>query len=127
MRRGSPDTLFTELIRQCEDAGSELVLSSNPETSVEQMKPYLNLFSSFQVLSVYPGPSGQPFLPLTLQKVSWLRDTFPASRIEVDGGMNPETARLAKEAGANAFVVGAYLFEGEDTLKRYHEILEAIS
>jgi ribulose-phosphate 3-epimerase len=119
-----PDETFRMMMGECEDAGCELILSTNPETAISRAGDYLGLFSSFQVLSVYPGLSGQNFLPLSLEKVSYLRAHFPDSRIEIDGGMNPDTIRLALRAGADAFVVGAYLFGAKDPLEAYHKLLD---
>jgi ribulose-phosphate 3-epimerase len=121
-----PNEIFRMMMGECEDAGCELILSTNPETAIERVGDYLDLFSSFQVLSVYPGLSGQNFLPLTLEKVSYLRDKFPDSRIEIDGGMNPETMHLSLKAGANAFVVGSYLFDAKDSLAAYHKLLDVV-
>ena len=118
-----PDELFADMIGQCEDAGSELALAINAETTLKRVGNYLRLFSSFLLMAqAYPGPAGQPFLPLTLPKISELRENFPDARIEVDGGMNGETARLAARAGANALVVGTYLFASPDIEKTYNEL-----
>ena len=63
------------------------------------------------VLAVLPGVGGQPFQPSSLDKVRQIRAAYPAlPHLMVDGGIGPETARLAAEAGANVLVSGSYLF-----------------
>ncbi len=74
----------------------EVMLSSKPESDMEDILPYLKYFHSFQVLAVRPGPAGQKFLPFVCEKVRFLREASPDAIIEVDGGMNPETARQVK-------------------------------
>jgi ribulose-phosphate 3-epimerase len=61
------------------------------------------------VMTVNPGWGGQPFLPHTLHKIRRLREASQSVAIQVDGGIDPSTLPLVKEAGANVFVVGSYL------------------
>ena len=103
---------------------AELMLSSNPETPLQALRPYLHDFSRFQVLSVYPGLSGQKFLASSIEKISFLRAVRPNAKIEVDGGINPETARLCKDAGADFVVATSYIFWGERPKQAYEELLE---
>lgn len=81
-----------------------------------------NLFDSFQVLAVPPGPAGQPFNNLALEKISFLRASFPNAKIEVDGGVNLETAKLVKDAGADIVVSASYIFDSLDPKKAYEEL-----
>lgn len=102
--------------------GAEIMLSSNPSTSFLAIEPYLKKFSQFQVLAVNPGLAGQKFLPAVLEKIKSLRQAKPDDRIEVDGGINLETGRLAKEAGADAFVSSTYIFGDKEPRKAYAEL-----
>lgn len=106
----------------CKVGGAELVLSSNPETPVVEFTPYLHDTSRFQVLAVNPGLAGQKFLPLTLEKVKWLKAARPDAIIEVDGGITPETARWAKDVGTDVAVSASYIFGGNDPKKAYEEL-----
>ncbi len=103
---------------------AEIVLSSGPMTPFEALKPYLHDVSWFQVLAVYPGLSGQKFLPLILEKVKLLRALRPHAKIEVDGGINPQTAALCKEAGADFIVAASYIFWGSEPKQAYEELRE---
>ncbi len=99
------------------------MLSSNPETLAENLRPYLPLFSEFQVLAVTPGWAGQKFLPLVLEKIKFLRKELPNALIEVDGGINPGTTEIVKAAGANVVVVASYLFDRADHKSAFEELM----
>jgi ribulose-phosphate 3-epimerase len=115
------DSLRT-IAAACKEGGAELVLSSNPETPVVEFTPYLHNTSRFQVLAVNPGLAGQKFLPLTLEKVKWLKAARPDAIIEMDGGITPETARWVKDAGADIAVSASYIFGSDDPGKAYEEL-----
>jgi ribulose-phosphate 3-epimerase len=106
----------------CKAGRAELVLSSNPETPADEFTPYLHMTSRFQVLCVNPGLAGQKFLPLVLEKVKWLKYALPDAIIEVDGGVTPETAKWAKDAGADIIVSASHIFGSKDPKKAYKEL-----
>jgi len=106
----------------CQKYGADLMLATNPTTSVESLESYINKVNYFQVLAVDPGKAGQVFEPLVLEKIKLLRQKAPNVRIEVDGGINPETARAAKEAGADITVSASYIFDSNDFVKAYKEL-----
>lgn len=89
-------------------------LALNPETPAEAAFPYLDCADEILCMTVHPGYGGQAFIADVLPKVRALRERAPALDIMVDGGVNAETAALAAEAGANAFVAGSFLFAQED-------------
>lgn len=99
-----------------------LMISSNPETPGEGYNPYFERCAQFQVLSVHPGLAAQKFLPLTLEKVRFLRKQAPDAKIEIDGGMNLETAKLAKEAGADMVASASYIFDSVDPKEAYAKL-----
>lgn len=101
---------------------AKIMISSRPESLSEEFEPFLREFREFQVLAVQPGPAGQEFLPFVLEKVRFLREELPDATIEVDGGMNPETARRAKEVGADTIVSSSYIFNAADPKKAYEEL-----
>ncbi|MDO4573324.1 MAG: ribulose-phosphate 3-epimerase [Clostridia bacterium] len=90
----------------------------NPSTPVcmaESVLPYCDLIL---LMSVNPGFGGQRFIPNTPEKIAALRDMLQrggcAAEIEIDGGVNPETARLCTEAGADILVAGSAVFTAEN-------------
>jgi ribulose-phosphate 3-epimerase len=111
-----------EILSVAERYHAEVMLSSKPESTTEDIIPYMKHFHAFQVLAVDPGPAGQVFLPFTAEKVQFLREEFPGATIEVDGGMNLETARRVKELGADAIVSSSYIFNSADPKKAYEEL-----
>lgn len=93
------------------------MLGINSETTVERLLPYLPFIKRFLVLAVHPGPAGQQFLPAALSHIRWIRAKSPDAIIEVDGGINLETARQVKDAGANVLIAASFLFNGQDIKK----------
>lgn len=98
-------------------AGVKVSVVINPGTPVEAVKNVLNLVDQVLVMTVNPGFGGQAFLPETMDKVRELVVLREVNQldfdIEVDGGIDDETIGIAKEAGANVFVAGSYVFKGD--------------
>lgn len=98
-------------------AGVKASVVINPGTPVEAVKNVLNLVDQVLVMTVNPGFGGQAFLPETMDKVHELVVLREVNQldfdIEVDGGIDDGTIRIAKEAGANVFVAGSYVFKGD--------------
>ena len=105
-------------IEEIKRAGSKVGISISPDTNIETIKPYLNQIHMILVMTVVPGKGGQKLIPETLEKVKELKEYIDANvidiDIEVDGGINDETAKLAVEAGANILVAGNYLVTAEN-------------
>lgn len=117
----TPESLQV-ILTACRKKGAETMLASNPDTPIDALEQYFGLLSEFLVLAVHPGPAGQSFNPLVLEKIKALKQE-DAIMMEVDGGMNPETAKLAKDAGANVVASGAYIFNASsDPGKAYEEL-----
>ncbi len=90
----------------------------NPGTPALMAEPLLEMCDIILVMSVNPGAGGQKFIPAVLPKLralrQWAQERSLAYEIEVDGGINPETARLCKEAGADVLVAGNSVFSAPD-------------
>jgi len=114
------------ILETCSRHGAEAMLAFDPSTSIESGVAYLKNFDSFQVLTVIPGASGQRQQSGWIEKIKSLREKSPTATIEVDGGMDPENAKLAKDAGVNILVSGNYIFGGPDPRGAY-EKLKALS
>lgn len=104
-------------LQKIRTAGVKASVVINPGTPVEVVKNVLNLVDQILVMTVNPGFGGQAFLPETMDKVRELVVLREVNQldfdIEVDGGIDDETIRVAKEAGANVFVAGSYVFKGD--------------
>ncbi|MDR0899455.1 MAG: ribulose-phosphate 3-epimerase [Lactobacillaceae bacterium] len=107
-------------------AGIKAEVVLNPGTPVSMIEPVLGLVDQVLVMTVNPGFGGQKFLPETLSKISQIRAIEKLNGysfdIEVDGGINSDTAKLANEAGANVFVAGSYVFGSDDPMKAIESI-----
>src|SRR5881296_1379935 len=105
-------------LRQIRDAGCRVGLTLNPATSFELLEPFLDKIDMLLVMTVHPGFGGQSFRAEQMQKVrrarDWKAKNNPALDIEVDGGINQETARVSIEYGANVLVAGTSIFKSED-------------
>ena len=87
----------------------KLGISLNPGTPLAKIKPVLSLVDFVLIMSVNPGFGGQAFIPGAINKIKQLRAIFTKD-IAVDGGINNQTGKLVKEAGANVLVAGSYIF-----------------
>jgi ribulose-phosphate 3-epimerase len=107
-----------ETLQRIRSAGCKAGLAISPPTPVERIKPFLDLFDVLLVLTVNPGFGGQAFISETLEKVragaQWREERKLDYHIEVDGGINPATARASREAGANVMVAGTSIFRAAD-------------
>ena len=95
-------------------AGLMAGLAIKPSTPVDAVMPFLEKLEMVLVMTVEPGYGGQGFLSYTLPKIAEIRkradEVKPSLMIEVDGGINDETAPLVINAGADVLVSGTYLF-----------------
>jgi ribulose-phosphate 3-epimerase len=111
---GDPRPLFDEL--RARDVGVGLVL--NPPTPVDTVMPYLDQIDLLLVMSVNPGWGGQAFIPEVLEKVRAVRAEIDgrglACQIEIDGGINIDTAAAAAAAGVDILVAGSAVFRADD-------------
>lgn len=93
--------------------GVKACVALNPATPISVLENVAYLLDMILVMSVNPGFGGQKFIPQALDKIQKLRELYPDIDIEVDGGINDKTAKLAKTAGANVLVAGSYVFGGD--------------
>jgi ribulose-phosphate 3-epimerase len=89
-------------------------VSLNPDCPVERVFPILQAVDLVLVMSVHAGFGGQKFIPSVLEKTRTLRARGFAGYVEMDGGINAETARDCAAAGADVLVSGSALFEAPD-------------
>ena len=122
---GSP---VAETLKEIRELGCKAYLTIKPKTKVEEIFEFLPLCDMVLVMSVEPGFGGQKFMPESLPKVTALKEEIERRglnvEIEIDGGINKETAPLAVEAGATVLVAGSYVFNAEDVAERVRSIKE---
>ena len=98
--------------------GAKAAVSVKPNTPAQAVLPYLDRVDMILVMTVEPGFGGQSFMENQMEKLSALRklcqEKNPQCLLEVDGGVNRETARLCKANGAQVLVAGSAFFKAED-------------
>ena len=104
-------------------------VSLNPETHVDKVLPVLDKIDLVLIMSVNPGFGGQKFMKETLEKVKILKNEIKLKKlntqIEIDGGINFENAKMAKEAGVDILVSGTTIFkENGGDLKKNIQLLK---
>lgn len=107
-----------ETLKEIRNLGCKACLTIKPCTEPQEIFEYLPLCDMVLVMSVEPGFGGQKFMPQALEKLSVLRKEITKRGLdillEVDGGINAETAPLAVNAGADVLVAGNYVFSAEN-------------
>ena len=93
--------------------GKKVGISLNPSTPVEMIKYELKNIDMVLIMTVNPGFGGQTFIENMTDKIKELRTLDKNIDLEVDGGINAETGKKVKEAGANILVAGSYIFNGD--------------
>jgi len=107
------DTIMN-LAQKCKQRGVKFGLSLCPETPVERVSEFASVLDILLVMSVNPGYGNQAFIENSPQRIkqakNLLEKTDRKFLISVDGGINPETAALCRDAGADVLVSGSYIF-----------------
>lgn len=115
-----------ETLKEIRALGCKSCLTIKPCTAPQEIFEYLPLCDMVLVMSVEPGFGGQKFMPAALSKLSALREEITKRgldiMLEVDGGINAETAPQAVKAGADVLVAGSYIFSAMDMKTTVEEI-----
>lgn len=105
-------------IKYLKDNNIKVGIAINPDTNIDEIKEYLSYIHMALVMTVVPGKGGQSLIPETINKVKELKEYIDKENIdidiEVDGGINSETAELVKHAGADILVSGSYIINSEN-------------
>lgn len=103
----------------------------NPATPADWIKPILQDIDMVLLMTVNPGFGGQSFIPSVVPKIkqirSWADEVNPSLEIEVDGGINPETAAICAEAGADVFVAGSAIYNQADRGAAIEDLRKSLS
>src|SRR5947209_2751100 len=109
-------------LQQIRDAGCRVGLTLNPATPFELLEPFLDKIDMLLVMTVHPGFGGQSFRAEQMEKVKRAKSLNSKIDIEVDGGINPETARVSIQNGANVLVAGTSIFKADDYAKAIRDL-----
>lgn len=113
-------------VQEIHDAGMKAAVTLNPATPIGVLQDIIAGLDMVLLMSVNPGFGGQRFIENTIAKVKRLRQLIAESRssalIEIDGGVQGETAPRLINAGANVLVSGSYIFKSSDPIATIHEL-----
>lgn len=116
-----------QTIQKIKEAHLKAGISIKPNTYVEDVLPLLEILDMVLVMSVEPGFGGQSFMESCLPKIKLLKEYISQNHldclVEVDGGINAQTAKLVKEAGVDVMVAGSYIFNKDDRKKAVTSLL----
>ena len=109
-------------LQSLRENGIKCGLAINPGTSIEAVKPLVDLLDVALVMTVNPGWGGQSLITSCIEKVKELHAFAPDLEIEVDGGVDSSTIVQLWEAGASTFVTGSYLMSGGSIAMKMEEL-----
>lgn len=116
-----------ETVETIHSCGKKAGIAIKPQTPISAVIPYLDIADMILIMTVEPGFGGQGFLFDTVEKISELKSIIDQRGldlpIEVDGGINSETSKLVKKAGAEILVAGSYLFGAADMREAVQNII----
>ncbi len=113
-----------EVIKLIKTYGIKVGMSIKPKTSPQEVLKYLSNLDLLLVMTVEPGFGGQAFMEDCAKKIPVLKENAPKNLIiQVDGGINSETAKLCKELGATSLVAGNYIYNSNDIKSAVQNLL----
>ncbi len=117
-------------IQMIKEKGLQAGVVLNPSTPIDSTQWVLDYLDFVLIMSVNPGFGGQGFIPNSIEKIRKMHETIDerdlSTLIEVDGGINKRTISAAAAAGANVFVAGSAIFDGDDyvkTVKQFRKLI----
>lgn len=103
-----------ETLKAIRGCGKKAGISVKPNTPVEVLEQYRGLFDLVLIMSVEPGFGGQSYIESSATKISRTKQLFPDVLVEVDGGINAQTAPLVIDAGVDVIVAGSAIMGAPD-------------
>lgn len=116
-----------QAVRRARELGLGVGVAFSPETEVEHAAAAAEGADLVLCMSIHPGYSGQKLMPEALGRIERLRSLLPAEvRVQVDGGINADTIRAARDAGADLLVAGSAIFWRDDPAAGYAELADRL-
>ena len=117
---------LSELISKIKDKDIKAGIAIKPKTPWEEIKSLLHSIDQVIIMTVEPGFGGQSFMDSQIDKIKNISNYIKANNLSVDieiyGGVNYETGKICREAGANILVAGSFLFKQENLLTATNEL-----
>jgi ribulose-phosphate 3-epimerase len=116
------------LVERLRALGLGVGITLRPGTPAEAIQEWIDAVDLVLVMTVEPGYGGQSFMADQLPKIRWVRSRLREDqRLQVDGGINPQTAPACREAGADVFVAGENVFGSDDIPQALTRLRQAVS
>jgi len=116
-----------EIIRKIKEADMKVGVGIKPKTDINIISEFINDIDVVLIMTVEPGFGGQKFMNDMMEKIRWLRKTYPQLlHIEVDGGVNMKTINDCVQAGANMIVSGSALIDSKQQNKDIEQMRQMI-
>ena len=117
---------LSELISKIKDKDIKAGIAIKPKTPWEEIKSLLHSIDQVIIMTVEPGFGGQSFMSSQINKIksisNYIKENNLSVDIEIDGGVNYETGKICRDAGANILVAGSFLFKQENLLTATNEL-----
>ena len=117
---------LSELISKIKDKNIKAGIAIKPRTPWEEIKSLLHSIDQVIIMTVEPGFGGQSFMSSQINKIksisNYIKENNLSVDIEIDGGVNYETGKICRDAGANILVAGSFLFKQENLLTATNEL-----
>ena len=115
-----------DMINYIKDTGNQVGLAISPDTSIDEIYPFLPYIHSVIVMTVQPGKGGQTIIEDTITKITYLRNAINEFNndidIEADGGIKDTNAELVRNAGANILIAGTYIVKNPNLTEAVRKI-----
>lgn len=115
---------ITPYLERLKKSGLRGGVSINPSTSINKLKPFVELVDYVQLMAYPAGFAGQKLQPEVFEILPKLRKMFPSAELGLDGGINEKTAKKVFQAGFDVVNINSYLFGADDPLSQYSQLLE---
>jgi ribulose-phosphate 3-epimerase len=117
---------LSKLISRIKDKDIKAGIAIKPKTPWEEIKSLLHSIDQVIIMTVEPGFGGQSFMENQIDKIksisNYIKENNLSVDIEIDGGVNYETGKICRDAGANILVAGSFLFKQENLLTATNEL-----
>ena len=109
-------------IEQIKSQGMEPAICVSPDTEISALKDFTDVIKHFQIMSVYPGYQGTPFVEKTYQRIAELRGILPNAIIEVDGGVSAGNIKQLISAGADLLILGSAITKAPNMAEAWEKL-----
>lgn len=116
------DKEATELIRKIRSYGMHAVIAVDSGTNIKKIEKLIPMLHHILIMGVKAGKEHQTLLKSTITKVKYVKEYHPQIKVQIDGGVNKQTAKQLKKAGADILNTGSYVSDAKNPMKAIEEL-----